>query len=327
MFHPCRLLIFLTLVFVSLLASSPAFAARDTPEDEKSLTIRNESAEELLSIRFTVGNQANYARLDLLPGGEDQLLNPGGTADLRMDMGLYLWDFNKVRLAGVQSLTLCGEHHPCLLVRGLDGKISHVNGTEKSLLPAEDARPVCALSKFRPGMLMKDACALLEKDPLRDDGGAVLTSLGFADMVWAARLTPYTPGDDNVESFPVKAGGEVLEHVELRQKLSDQRLDALLASLYNMGYRPWQAELPGLDMNFTEMPVADQKRQMEILHMALGMLMNAPRGDACIMMAPGDMLPDLISDTPRKDVQLFTITVRRPTATLIVDMTAYSASF
>lgn len=273
MFHPCRLLVFLTLVFVSLLASSPAFATRDTPEDEKSLTIRNESAEELLSIRFTVGNQANYARFDLLPGGEDQLLNPGGTADLRMDMGLYLWDFNKVRLAGVQSLTLCGEHHPCLLVRGLDGKISHVNGTEKSLLPAEDARPVCALSKFRPGMLMKDACALLEKDPLRDDGGAVLTSL------------------------------------------------------YNMGYRPWQAELPGLDMNFTEMPVADQKRQMEILHMALGMLMNAPRGDACIMMAPGDMLPDLISDTPRKDVQLFTITVRRPTATLIVDMTAYSASF
>ena len=88
MFHPCRLLVFLTLVFVSLLASSPAFAARDTPEDEKSLTIRNESAEELLSIRFTVGNQANYARLDLLPGGEDQLLNPGGTADLRMDMGL-----------------------------------------------------------------------------------------------------------------------------------------------------------------------------------------------------------------------------------------------
>ena len=147
-------------------------------------------------------------------------------------------------------------------------------------------------------MLMKDACALLEKGPLRDDGGAVLTSLGFADMVWAARLTPYTPGDDNVEAFPVKAGGEVLEHVELRQKLSDQRLDALLASLYNMGYRPWQAELPGLDMNFTEMPVADQKRQMEILHMALGMLMNAPRGDACIMMAPGDMLPDLISDTP-----------------------------
>ena len=81
MFHPCRLLVFLTLVFVSLLASSPAFAARDTPEDEKSLTIRNESAEELLSIRFTVGNQANYARLDLLPGGEDQLLNPGGTAE------------------------------------------------------------------------------------------------------------------------------------------------------------------------------------------------------------------------------------------------------
>jgi len=235
MFHPCRLLVFLTLVFVSLLASSPAFATRDTPEDEKSLTIRNESAEELLSIRFTVGNQANYARLDLLPGGEDQLLNPGGTADLRMDMGLYLWDFNKVRLAGVQSLTLCGEHHPCLLVRGLDGKISHVNGTEKSLLPAEDARPVCALRKFRPGMLMKDACALLEKDPLRDDGGAVLTSLGFADMVWAARLTPYTPGDDNVEAFPVKAGGEVLEHVELRQKLSDQRLDALLATVAREG--------------------------------------------------------------------------------------------
>lgn len=148
MFHPCRLLVLLTLVLASLIASSPAFAARDTQEDEKSLTIRNESAEELLSIRFTVGNQANYARLDLLPGGEDQLLNPGGTADLRMDMGLYLWDFGKVRLAGIQSLTLCGEHHPCLLVRGLDGKTSHITGTEKSLLPAEDARPVCALDKF-----------------------------------------------------------------------------------------------------------------------------------------------------------------------------------
>ena len=33
MFHPCRLLVFLTLVFVSLLASSPAFATRDTPEE------------------------------------------------------------------------------------------------------------------------------------------------------------------------------------------------------------------------------------------------------------------------------------------------------
>ena len=148
MFHPCRLLVLLTLVLASLIASSPAFAARDTQEDEKSLTIRNESAEELLSIRFTVGNQANYARLDLLPGGEDQLLNPGGTADLRMDMGLYLWDFGKVRLAGIQSLTLCGEHHPCLLVRGLDGKTSHITGTEK--IPA--ARGRCP-ARLRPGQI------------------------------------------------------------------------------------------------------------------------------------------------------------------------------
>ena len=146
---------------------------------------------------------------------------------------------------------------------------------------------------------------------------------GAKVVISARRVAPL----EDVANKIREAGGEVLEHVELRQKLSDQRLDALLASLYNMGYRPWQAELPGLDMNFTEMPVADQKRQMEILHMALGMLMNAPRGDACIMMAPGDMLPDLISDTPRKDVQLLTITVRRPTATLIVDMTAYSDSF
>ena len=326
MLHSCRLSVLLSLVFASLLLCSGPCLARDTPEDEKSLTIRNQSAEELLSIRFTVGHQANYARLDLLPGGEDQLLNPGGSADLRMDMGLSLWDFSAIRLADLQSLTLCGEHRPCLLLRGLDGKTSHVTGRETSLLPADDARPVCALSKFRPGMKMQDACALLEKDPPRDDGGAVLTSLGFADMVWAARLTPYTPGDDDVEVFPVQPGDEVLEHVELRQKLNDQRLNTLLSSLYAMSYRPWQAELPGLDMNFTEMPVADQKRQMEILHMALGMLMNAPRGDACIMMAPGDMLPDLISDTPRHDVQLFTITVRRPTATLIVDMTAYSAT-
>lgn len=323
--HPSRLPLLLHLVLLALFICSPALA-RDTPEDEKSLTIRNESREELLSIRFTAGQQANYARLDLLPGGEDQLLNPGGTADLRMDMGLSLWDFPNVRLSGLQSLVLCNEHRPCLQLHGSDGKARHLSGTARSLLPAEDARPVCALSKFRPGMLMKDACALLEKDPLRDDSGAVLTSLGFADMVWAARLTPHAPDDEN-EPVPAHAGDETLEHVELRLELSDKRLDTLLASLYKMGYRPWQAELPGLDMNFTEMPVADQKRQMEILHMGLGMLMNAPRGDACIMMAPGDMLPELLSDVPQKDVQLFTITVRRPTATLIVDMTAYSASF
>ena len=99
-------------MFVSLLASSPAFAARDTPGRRKSLTIRNESAEELLSIRFTVGNQANYACLDLLPGGEDQLLNPRRHRRPAHGYGPVSVDFNKVRLAGVQSLTLCGEHHP-----------------------------------------------------------------------------------------------------------------------------------------------------------------------------------------------------------------------
>lgn len=323
--HPCRLFLLLSLALLALLPCSPA-VARESPEDEKNLTIRNESAEELLSIRFTTGQTANYARLDLLPGGEDQLLNPGGTADLRMDMGLSLWDFPAVHLAGLQGLILCGEHRPCLQLRDQGGKVRHLSGTAHSLLPASNARPVCALTRFRPGMLMKDACALLDDTPLRDDSGAVLTSLGFADMVWAARLTPYVP-DDETEALPARAGDDVLEHVELRQELSDKRLDTLLNSLYTMGYRPWQAELPGLDMNFTEMPEADLKRQMEILHMALGMLMNAPRGDGCIMMAPGDMLPELLTDTPRKDVQLFTITVRRPTATLIVDMTAYSASF
>ena len=45
-------------------------------------------------------------------------------------------------------------------------------------------------------------------------------------------------------------------------------------------------------------------------------------------MRPAAMLPALANaDGPQGDVQLFTITVRRPTATLIVDMTAYSASF
>ena len=82
---------------------------------------------------------------------------------------------------------------------------------------------------------------------------------GFGVIIAAAGMAAHLAGSIAantvlpVVGIPVK-GGAV------------DGLDALLASLYNMGYRPWQAELPGLDMNFTEMPVADQKRQMEILH-------------------------------------------------------------
>ena len=107
------------------------------------------------------------------------------------------------------------------------------------------------------------------------------------------------------------SGRDRLGHLELRQHLTDANLAALLRTLYSQGYAPWQAELPGLDMNFTEMTDMDTAKQKDILQRALEYFLQSGRGEATLMLAPAAML------------QLFTLTLRQSSRTLVVDVAAY----
>lgn len=296
-----------------LVLSAPLVRAEDTPA---SLHVRNHTHMELLSIRFSTTRVESFARLDLPPDGEDTLERPGGVQDLRLDFGLVLWNFPHIDLDRLQGITACREHDaPCLLLHGSRGEETHCAGTVRSLLPA-DGRPVCALTSFRPGMKMDDACALLEKNLLTDENGAVLTSLGFAGLVWAARLTP--------GQGPVRSA--VLEHLELRQTLTTDHLRALLSTLYAQGYSLWQAEFPGMDFNFTEMTTFDEERRRQILQQGVELMFSAGTGEASIMLAPRALLPALLdAEDPKEDVQLFTVTLRPASSTLLVDIASYTA--
>lgn len=300
--------------------------ARPLPAaDNGNLTISNQTSKDLLNIRFGSGRNIHFVRLDMQPGGRDEIENPGGTVDLRLDLGLALWFFKAVPLGQARRLTFCGDHSACLILdlrSQQHNKASrHMNGTTQGLLPKADGKPVCTLDQFRPGMTMQDACGLLSPNSPRDDNDAVLTSLGFADMVWAARLSPGQPAGNGGANSP---GPDRLDHLELRQRLEPEYLEKLLTSLYAQGYSPWQAELPGLDMNFTEMGDLNPARQKDILQQALKYFLASGRGEATIMLAPAAMLPSLANaDAPRSDVQLFTLTLRQGSKTLIVDVAAY----
>lgn len=53
--------------------------------------------------------------------------------------------------------------------------------------------------------------------------------------------------------------------------------------------------------------------------------LKSGRGEASILYAPKDSLPDITtSDALRKDVQIFTLMLRRDSGTLILDMAAYT---
>lgn len=52
-------------------------------------------------------------------------------------------------------------------------------------------------------MTMSDVCGLLGSDLPRDDNDAVLTSLGFADLIWAA---PSFAGPDVRSGQTIRAG-------------------------------------------------------------------------------------------------------------------------
>ena len=89
-----------------LAASSPAEEEAEPP----TLSVRNLTAQELLSVRFSTGHQESFARLDLPPSGEDALENPGGKQDVRLDMGFALWTFPGIALGELNGFAACGEH-------------------------------------------------------------------------------------------------------------------------------------------------------------------------------------------------------------------------
>ncbi|WP_297829024.1 peptidoglycan glycosyltransferase [uncultured Desulfovibrio sp.] len=306
-----------------LCALACAFPAKSPSAAEPaSLTISNQSSHDLLNIRFRQGRSMHFVRLDMAPGARDDMENPGVTTDLRVDTGLAFWFFKAVPLNQARRLTFCGEHAACLILEQ-NNKISrHLTGTVQSLLPEESSHPVCSLDQFRPGMTMSEVCSLLNPDSPRDDNDAVLTGLGFAGMVWAARLAP---GQTSAAAHRLN-GHDRLGHLELRRELNAATLDSLLRALYAQDYAPWQAELPGLDMNFTEMTDLDTAKQKDILRQTLHCFLQSGRGEATVMLAPAAMLPALAdADAPQRDVQLFTLTLRQSSRTLMVDVAAYRA--
>lgn len=311
-------------LYAGVVAAKPSIPRSGTADTERAtLAVANMTEGDLLGVRFLQHGQEHFARLDLAPGMEDVLENPGGTADLRLDMGFSLWFFDDVPLRGVERLAASdGKEGACLLLTGHDGAQRRLAGRVHSLLPVPGARPVCELTRFHAGMRMEDACALVEPQPQRDDNDAVLTSLGFAGLVWAARLSPGRADSPNAD----EGGGQaLLDHVELRQRLTPETLATLRRTLAEQGYRPWQAEFPGMDLNFMEMSEIPLDRQAEILENAVGLLMASGKGEGSLMLAPAAMLPALANaDGPQGDVQLFTITLNRASRTLIVDMAAYS---
>lgn len=288
------------------------------------LAIVNKTDEDLLNISLQRKGVTQFARLDMVPGGSDEIENPGGTADLRLDTGLALWTFSAVPVGQAASLAF-GPRPDQMSLTTLKGGSRQFSARMQSLLPDENSGPVCLLDQFRPGMSMKDVCALLDKNPPYDDNDAVLTSLGFAGMVWAARLLPGQA--ENGAAGAARSGNpDRLEHMELRRKLDAATLNKLLETLYAQGYAPWQAELPGLDMDFVELPRTDAAQHRQMLRQVLDYFLAADQGEATILLAPAAMLPNLAdADTPRQDVQLFTLTLRPASKNLVVDVAAYQS--
>lgn len=171
--------------------------------DDVALIISNQSSDDLLNIRFRSNRNVFFVRLDMSPGARDEIENPGGTADLRLDTGLALCIFKAVPIGQARRLTFCGDHAACLIL-DMRNKVSrHFSGSRQSLLPGPDSAPVCALDQFHPGMTMSDVCGLLGSDLPRDDNDAVLTSLGFADLIWAG---PSFAGPDVRSGQTIRAG-------------------------------------------------------------------------------------------------------------------------
>lgn len=280
------------------------------------LDISNDSHEEILNIEFRKAGENFFLRLDLPPLGTDTAENPGGVYDLRVDTGLRLWNFRDVPLSGAKKLIFCGRHDACLnVVSGREDL--HFSARTENLVPPQGSTPLCELDRFHPGMKMGQVCELIPQNAPRDDNGAVLAGLAFAGLPWAARLLPENSGHGRPD------GAQRLEHLELRRPYSAADLRKLLNFLHARGYSPWEAELPGLDINFDELS-GDAQKKREALKSALDAFLARNEGQADIMFAPAASLAALATEEePSGDAQLFTITLKPAANIMLVDVAAY----
>lgn len=298
------------------------------------LEICNQSNAEILNIYVEPVKQKQdsiFLRLDLAPGASAKIDNPACLANLRVDTGIQLWLYKLVALQESKQLLFCPDYPGCLALQGMDGNLVYEAYGIKDLVPAKGAKPVCELSRFRPMMPMKEVCALLEADATLDDNGNYLTGLGFAGKLWAARLAPFQKGE-------IK-GDSLLEHMELRKALTRDDIVDVLATLYRQNYVPWQAEFPGQDIDFYDLPARDSRENKELLMWAIDKFLNRQGsrgltgpiknpgdedGEASILLAPSDSLAALANaDNPVEDVQLFTMILKPFSSTLLLDVSAY----
>lgn len=286
------------------------------------LGISNHTDQEIINILLKNPAREFFLRLDLLPLASDEVENPDCVASLRADTGLELWSFPDINLGRATNLDFCGEHPVCLIVSGKD----HVAGVAESLIPDSPGQIVCALDKFRSAMRMSEVCSLLAPDSPRDDNGAILAGLGFADMAWSARLAPEITAENDPQ----------LQHIELRRRLNPEDLDKLLQTLAGQGYVIWQAEFPGFHYDYdptkpAEADLVPQKARAFLAAQAKSGHSDHAAGERCeeasLLLAPESLLPVLRdSDEPASDVQIFNIILRPCANTLLVDLAAYRKS-
>lgn len=291
------------------------------------LDIANKSSQEILNILASPesGKPQFFWRLDLAPGASDQVENPGGRASLRLDTGLRFILFKNVNLTGASKIAIAGPEGAALAISGKSP--ASLSGEIKDLVPKPGEKILCELDQFRPRMPMKEVCAILPADAPRDDNGSVITGLSFAGIPWAARLIPAKEG-------PV-SGETRLEHLELRRPLEPGAPFRILSFLESKGYVPWQAEFPGINMDFEDMANQDPAMREKLLRDALERFMTAagktPKSntvdmepEANIMLAPAASLPSLAdADRPAADVQLYTLIIRPASDLMLVDVAAY----
>lgn len=300
--------------FCALLAAGSVWAA------ERVLSIRNDTDGDLLNILVTAksGNEQleRYIRLDIGPASSAEIENSLGEGALRVDTGLALTEFPDINFDGAKSLTLSGPDADKLEIETQAGEIQAFTGKAQKLVPEPGENIVCELSRFRPKMLMSEVCHILPKETPVDDNGALLSGLGFAGLTWAGRLTPQSGIAD-----PEKA---LLEHLELRRPFNREEAVNFLKYIFGQGYVPWQAEMPGTELDFADMPDKNPEDRRGVLLEVLNRYFEKKGGEAVIMLAPQDMLQDLAnSDEPERDVQLFTLVLKPASSLMMLDVAAY----
>lgn len=321
----------LTLLTLVLLASfllpagAQAARHRQAPPAEEAvepdvptMLVSNRSHHDLVALRINDGSTTSFARMDLYPGSEDEIENPGGTVELRLDLGLQLCTWDRVNLTGVRSIALCSDHEGCLVVDRGDGSAPvHTRGACTSLLPREGAMPVCTLEGFHSGMTMKEACGLINTYYTMETD-VYLATVGFANIAWSARLYADTGNVKNV-------GDAVLENVELRQQISVPNIRAVQMALKRLDYVPWQASFPGIELTFTDMRNLSEKKRQELLELCVSAFLTEGRGTGSVTYVPLRLLEALKApEVAGLDTQLYTLSLHRDSDTMVLDMSAYT---